>query len=137
MKLRNIITLISIFIFVFLLTGCKKADSSKYSGAYIGILTATDYAKEDVELVFACKNTNKEILYLYDIGLTRVSEGQYNANGEIALKIINLINENITLDIISNTSTTFVFEKDEVTMDMHYNIAGSANTLHIRYIGKK
>jgi uncharacterized lipoprotein YehR (DUF1307 family) len=137
MKMKNIITLILIFTVIFTLTGCRKTDASKYTGVYIGTLTAIDYTKEDVELVFVNKDGNKEILYLYDIALTRTSKGQYSANGEIALKIINMLNEEITLDIISNTSTVFVFEEDEVTMDMHYNIAGTANTFHVRYIGNK
>lgn len=135
--MKNIITLILIFNIIFVLTGCKKTDASKYTGTYIGTLTATDYIKEDVELLFVNKDGNKEILYLYDIALTRIAKGQYNANEKIALKFINMLNEEITLDIISNTSTVFVFEGDEVTMDMHYNIAGTTDTFHIRYIGNK
>jgi PBP1b-binding outer membrane lipoprotein LpoB len=129
--------LILIFTIVFLLTGCKGKDASKYAGIYKGTLMTADYTEKDVELVFTNKNTNKETLYLYDIALSRILKGQYNANEEIALKLINILNEDITFDVISNTSTTFVFEDNEVTMDMHYNIAGTANTFHIRYIGSK
>jgi hypothetical protein len=135
--MKNIITLTLIFTVIFVWAGCRKTDASKYTGAYIGTLIATDYIKEDVELIFVNKDGNKEILYLYDIALTRISKGQYNANEEIALQIINIFNEEITSDIISNTSIAFVFDGNEVTMDMHYNVAGVANMFHVRYIGNK
>jgi hypothetical protein len=137
LKMKNIITLTLIFTVIFVLTGCRKIDASKYTGTYIGTLIAIDYTKEDVELVFVNKDGNKEILYLYDVALTRISKGQYDADEEIALKIIKMLNEDITPDIISNTSTVFVFDTDEVTMDMHYNVAGTADTFHVRYIGNK
>jgi hypothetical protein len=135
--MKNIITLTLIFTVILVLTGCRKTDASKYTGTYIGTLTTIDYTKENVEFVFVNKNGNKEILYLYDIALTRVSKGQYNASEEIAMKIISMMNEEITPDITSNTSTVFVFDVNEVTMDMHYNVAGTANTFHVRYIGNK
>jgi hypothetical protein len=136
-KMKNIIPLTLIFTVVFVLTGCKKIDTSKYTGTYFGTLTATNFVKEDVELTFTNKNSNKEILYLYDVALKRISEGRYDANEEIILKIIHILNMDITLDVISNTSAVFVFEKNEVTMDMQYNVAGTVSSSNIRYIGHK
>jgi uncharacterized lipoprotein YehR (DUF1307 family) len=135
--MKKLISLTLIFIIVFVITGCGKKDASKYTGTYIGTLTATDFVKEDVELTFTNKSSKKEVLYLYGIALTRTASGQYNANNEIALKIINILNEDMDTDIISNTSVLFVFEEDEVTMDMQYNIAGVADPFYIRYIGVK
>jgi hypothetical protein len=136
-KMKNIIPLTLIFTVIFVLTGCKKIDASKYTGTYLGTLTATNFVKEDVELTFTNQNSNKETLYLDGIALNRISEGRYDANEEIILRIINILNVDITLDIISNTSAVFVFEKNEVTMDMQYNMTGTVNSSTIRYVGHK
>ncbi|MDR1459173.1 MAG: hypothetical protein LBI60_03060, partial [Bacteroidales bacterium] len=73
----------------------------------------------------------------YGVALKRIADGQYDANEEIIIKIINILNMDVSFDIISNASAVFVFEKNEVTMDMQYNIAGTVSSSNIRYVGRK
>ncbi len=137
LQMKNALLLTLIFTAIFVITGCKKTDIAKYTGTYTGTLTSTNFIKEDVQLTFTSEESHKESLFLYGIALTNTSKGQYSANDEIVLKIIHIINQDITADVISNTSAVFVFEEEEVTMDMKYNIAGVTNTVNVRYIGNK
>jgi len=134
--MRSVIILSSIIVILFAGFSCKKADVSEFTGTYTGKLTAKDFIKENVQLTFT-STSNKNTLCLFDIALTKVSDNQFHADGEIILEIIHLVEPNITTDIVSNATVTFVFENEEVTMDMRYNLSARTGSVNIRYIGKK
>ena len=122
---------------LFAVSACVKTDTNKYTGLYAGTLTSADIVKENVQLTFT-NISNQKTLSLFDIELEKVSDNQFNASAEIVLEVIHLIDTNITAEMVSNTSATFVFENDEVTMDMKYNFSHKmTNTVNVRYIGKK
>jgi hypothetical protein len=117
-------------IIVFTTVSCKTPDANQYAGTYIGTLTTTDdFVKKDVQLIFT-NTPNKKILYLFDVALTKISGNQFNADAKIVLKIIHLIDTTIKADIITNASATFVFENEEVTMDMKYNLPKRVNYMN-------
>jgi hypothetical protein len=134
MKNRTILILTIITLFTTI--SCKKDDLNIYTGTYTGTLTSTDFVKKDVKLTFT-NASNKKTLCLFDIELTKVSENQLNADAKIVLELIHLIDTNITVDIVANASATFVFENEEVTMDMKYSLIGRTSDKNVRYIGKK
>ena len=124
-------------VIIFATISCKKSDTNQYAGTYIGTLTTTDdFVKKDVQLTFT-NTPNKKMLYLFDIALTKISDNQFNADAKIVLEIIHLIDTAIKADIVTNASATFVFENEEVTMDMKYNLPEIVNYINVRYIGKK
>jgi hypothetical protein len=116
---------------------CVKTDTNRYTGTYTGTLTSADIIKEDVEMTFT-NVSNKKTLFIFNIELEKTSENQFTADAEVILEIVHLLDTNITEDMVANASATFVFEEDEVTMDMKYNMLQKmTNTVNMRYIGKK
>jgi len=133
------ITVLSLGIMMLIATvSCVKTNTNQLTGTYTGTLTSTYSVKEDVQLAFTNAH-NKQSLFVFGMELEKISDNQFNADATIVLEIVHLIDTNITEDILSNASATFVFEDDEVTMDMKYSLYKKMldNTLYVRYIGKK
>ena len=136
--MKNITKLILSIIALFMASSCQKESVNMYTGTYKGTLTTDDLVKKDVALTFR-KGTDKKTLSLFDIDLAKTSENQFSADAAIMLKIIHLVDMDIAEKMLFNASATFVFENDEVTMDMEYSLSKSAvqEPLHVRFIGKK
>ena len=135
--MKNRIVLILSVMVLFTVCSCVKDNTDQYVGIYTGTLTTIDFVKEDVQLTFT-NHSNKKTLSIFDIELEKISDNQFNANIEVILEIIHLVDTGITADILSNASATFAFENDEVTMDMKYNFFKSVEEpFYVRYIGKK
>jgi len=135
--MKNITALSLSIVISFVTIACNKADTNRYTGTYTGTLTTPGIVKDDVQMTFT-NVFNKKTLSLFDEELTKKSENQFSADAEIVLNIIQLVNTDITEDMVSNTSAVFVFENDEVTMDLQYNLLQKmTNTVNVRYIGKK
>ena len=115
---------------------CKKMNTGDYTGTYSGTLTAADFVREDVQLTFT-NNPDNTTLFLFDIELIKVSENQFTGDGDVVLEIINMVDTSVKADIVSNMSATFVFEDDEVAMDMRYSLLKNMDAIYVRYIGKK
>ena len=136
--MKNVTKLILSIIALFMVSACQRENVNTYAGKYKGTLTADVLVKNDVGLIFR-KGTDKKTLSLFDVDLIKTSENQFSADVEIMLKILHLIDADITEKMLSNASATFVFENNEVTMDMKYNLSKSVmqDPIYVRYIGKK
>ena len=137
LNMKNRVILSLSMLMLFAVSACVKTDTKKYTGVYVGTLTSADIVKKNIQLTFT-NASNKKTLSLFDIDLTKISENQFEADAEIVLEIIHLIDTNVTVDMLSNTSATFVFENNEVSMDMKYNFSRKmTDVINVRYIGKK
>ena len=136
--MKNVTKLILSIIALFMVSACQRENVNTYAGKYEGTLTAGNLVKNDVGLTFR-KGTEKKTLSLFDIDLTKTAKNQFSADATILLKIIHLIDADITEKTFFNASATFVFENDEVTMDMKYSFSQSdvQEPIYVRYIGKK
>lgn len=136
--MKNIVIVSLSIVISFMAVSCNKVDVSKLAGTYTGTLTSADVVKEDVQLTFSTV-FDRKTLSLFNVELEKTSENnKFNADASVILEMIHLIDADITEDIVTNASAVFVFEDEEVTMDMKYSISHKMNnTVNVRYIGKK
>ena len=136
--MKKIFTLFLLFSMMLLFITCRKGAASKHAGVYCGTLSSPEITKKDsVEFYFGIDVSNEEILTLFEQPLKRGIENQYTADGTIVLDIIHILYPRTVRAQIANTSALFVFEENEVMMDMTYSLVGTSENMNIRFIGKK
>ena len=116
---------------------CKKDIVDRQVGVYLGTLSSQEIIKDSVEFHFEIDSSNEEILMLFEHPLKHETDNQYMADETIVLEIIRILFPKTTRTQIANTFALFVFEENEVTMDLTYSTAGNSESLNIRFIGKK
>jgi len=120
--------------------GCAKTKSNPYSGTYVGTLSSTvgDYKKEDFKMIFSNGVADETNLYLYGLPLKKISEEKYQAEGELVVKIIQLVTPNAKAEEIKDATFVFTFSSEKVNMDAKYEVLGGLLEVNvIKYEGKK
>ena len=120
--------------------GCAKTKSNPYSGTYVGTLTSTvgNFNKENFKMVFINGVADESNLYLYGLPLKKISEEKYQAEGELVVKIIQLVTSDIKLEEIKDATFVFTFSTGKVNMDAKYEVLGGLLDVNlIKYEGKK
>ena len=136
-EMKRVITLFLILSTTLIFTACKKDIVGSYAGVYLGTLSSQKVVKDSVEFQFERDASDEQMLALFEFPLVKKETNQYTADGEVVFKIIHILYPRLSRTQISNTSALFVFEKEEVTMELTYSMAGNSDSHNIRFIGKK
>ena len=135
--MKRVIALFLILSTTLIFTACKKDIVSSYAGVYLGTLSSQKVVQDSVEFQFQKDASDKQMLALFEYPLIQKESNQFMAEGEVVLKIIHILYPRLSRSQISNTSALFVFEKEEVTMELTYSMAGNLDSHNMRFIGKK
>ena len=127
-----------IVVAMIVVSGCKS--SNPYAGTYVGTLSSTvgNVNKENLKMIFTAGVIDETNLNLYGLPLTKLSEEKYKAEGELVVKIIQLVSSSTTLDQIKDATFVFEFSDGAVKMDARYEVLGGLADINVMtYQGKK
>ena len=136
-EIKRVTALFLILSTILVFTACRKDIVGSYVGVYLGTLSSQKIVQDNVEFQFEKNASDEQMLALFEYPLVQKETNQYTADGEVVFKIIHMLYPRLSKGQISNTSALFVFEKEEVTMELTYSVAGSQDSHNIRFIGKK
>ena len=135
--MKRTVTLFLVFSVLTLFVACEKNAVARYAGTYTGTLSSHKLIKENVELRFEKDDSKTHTLALFGIPLKKEEINRYTTGDTVVLNILQIAYPRLARGQIANMSALFVFEENEVSMDLAYSVVNNPTNLNLCFIGKK